>query len=167
MSLHVHSSFKFVVDFEVMRFLVFSIIFLNLALSGLSAELLNIQKGTTTFPAGTGSVTQSISDVDLDSTFMIFSIRVADNAPGDFQIAGYFSDTDELFFSRQNVGGSPALTIEWRVMSFSSGVYVQHGTSTNVGGTGVTETIADVDLSESFAIATMHKDGGNMVKMML
>lgn len=131
-----------------------------LSISSFSATLSQLQKGTTTFPAASGSTTQAISNVNLDETFLVFSIRVADNAPGDFQISGYFSDTDELTFTRQNVGGSPAVTIEWRVISFSSGVYVQHGTATNVGGGGVNVTLSSIDTNESFAIVTMHKDGG-------
>lgn len=126
-----------------------------------AATLSQIQKGTTILNAGSGSTTQSITSVDLSTSFLVFSLHVASNRPGGFQIGGYLSSDDEITFHRYDVSGTPEVTINWQVFEFSSGVAVQRGTVTNLVASGSNVTLSPtIDTSESFAIMNMRKDGG-------
>jgi len=128
--------------------------------SGYSATLSNIQKGTTTLPAGSGSVTQAITAVNLSRSFLVFSIRTNSNQPGQSQIGGQLTATNQITFDRNDAGGTPAVTIEWQVFEFSSGVSVQRGSVAGLPQTGTNVTITSVNTSRSFVTVNIRKDGG-------
>jgi hypothetical protein len=138
----------------VVCFLMFSVV-------AHTATLDQIQKGTTTLSANSGSVTQAITSCDLSKSFLVFSMTVSSNRPGQFQIGGYMSASDEITFHRYDVSGTPEVTIEWQVFEFSSGVSVQRGTVTTLlsGGSNVSLS-PTITTSSSFAMVNMRKDGG-------
>lgn len=135
--------------------------FLKFADVAHSATLSQIQKGTTTLSANSGSQTQSITSCDLSKSFLVFTLSVSSNRPGQFQVGGYLSASDEITFHRYDVSGTPEVTIEWQVFEFSSGVSVQRGTVTTLLASGTNVTLSPtVTTSSSFALLNMRKDGG-------
>ncbi len=126
-----------------------------------AAVLSSIQKGTTILAANSISITQVITAVNLSQSFLVFSIRTNSNRPDGFMIGGGISATNQLEFIRDVGVGSPAVTIEWQVFSFSSGVNVQRGVIIGLPDVGVNIVLSPtVNLSCSFATANMAKDGG-------
>ncbi len=125
-----------------------------------SAVLSRIQKGTTTMAAGSGTVNQTISTVNLSRSFLVYSISINSSQPGESQIAGRLASSDRLTFDRFDVGGTPNATIYWQVFEFSSGVNVQRGSITDLAAGGANISLSSVNTSRSFATANMRKDGG-------
>lgn len=145
---------------KVIYIVLFCIAFIAFTTVSSAATINLIQSGTTSVGSGTTVQTQSITAVDLSASILVFSVRTDNNRPGRCQYAGYLNATDEITFERNESG--TASVIEWTVYEFSSGVNVQRGTVTNLGAGGSNVTISSVDLSESFAILTMEKDGGQI-----
>lgn len=115
-----------------------------------------LETGRVQMGSGQTSITQAISPVDMDSTFLVFSLRVNTNAIGQAAIGGRITDDTTLTFSRISSGSE--VTIEYQVFYFARGVYVQHGT-TNVNAASVDQAISSVNLERAFVISSRQKDG--------
>lgn len=144
-----------------MKNFIFFILLLLTFLNSKAAVINNVQRGTTTLPANSGSIVQNITAVNSSSSFLVFTIRMNSNRPGGFQVSGNLSANNQITFTRFDVGGTPAVTIEWQVFEFSSGVFVQRGVVTNLPAAGTNVTLPTaVNLSRSFVLLNMRKDGG-------
>ncbi len=143
----------------MLKKLLLSLLFASFVTFGWTATLNSIQKGTITLPHGSSSITQSITSVDLTKSFLVFSVRINSNRPGRFQIGGHMTADDEITFDRYE--SNTDCVIEWQVFEFTSGVFVQRGTVTNLPAAGTNVTLGTaVNQSNSFVMITMHKDGG-------
>jgi hypothetical protein len=141
-------------------YLFFIVLFFSNPQLNNAAVLGSIQKGTTILAAGSISVTQVISAITLNKSFLVFNIRANSNSPEAFMIGGGISASNQLEFIRDVGAGSPAVTIEWQVFSFSSGVNVQRGVINGLTDVGNNITLSPaVNLASSFATVNMSKDG--------
>ncbi len=121
------------------------------------AEIKSIQRGTATIPATTLDVTASITAVTLTETMLVFGVaQVTDERPARDYVQGRINSTTQLTFRRQSALGT-AITIEWYVVEWDSGVTVQSGTHFAEEDT----TITAVVLADTFVWNTYFK-GGNL-----
>lgn len=122
------------------------------------AEFFRKQTGTATIANGSTSVTASITGVDMAQSFLVFSSTIDNNSPTNFQIGGKITNATTLTFER--TGNTGAVTIKWQVFEFEGGVYVQHGSTTNVTrGAAMNVAINCVDLTKSFVLISARKSG--------
>lgn len=116
----------------------------------------SVQSGSKSISSGTTSGTVSISTITTTKSFLVFTVKQADtsggNVQGSLNVEGYFSSTTQITFERS--ASASAIVIEWFVVSFSSGVTVQHGYVDNVAGSDVDVTITAVTVSKAFAIVS-------------
>lgn len=140
---------------KTLKFFLF-LTFLCLGAEVFAVQLFRKQTGTATLGAGATTINVTINTITTTRSFMVFSLTVDANTPNAGLVGGQIANGTTLTFTRETVGN--AVTINWTVFEFASGVTVQHGTSTNVGNpTNV--TIAAVNLTRSFVIATGRNDG--------
>lgn len=103
----------------------------------------NIQHGLVDLFAPDDSITENITSVDLDKSFLIFSYTAEGNvAPANGALRGFLSDSDELTFER-NTSGVTA-RISWYVIEMTDGTTIQQKHVTL--GDGITS--GDTDISE-------------------
>lgn len=126
------------------------------AVSAKSATLKTIHTGVATINAQ--NVTVVIPAVNTATSFLVFTTSCSSNRPGKFQVGGTIATPTTLFFRRHD-GGGPNITINWQVFEFASGVSVQRGLYSGLPAAGANITIGAVDLSKSFVLTTMRKDG--------
>ncbi len=124
------------------------------------AVIKSVQRGTATISASAASTTATVTAVDETKTILVFGLSKAkgDQPDEDF-IRGHFTSTTELTFDRTGTTGA-AVTIEWYVVEWSSGVTVQSGIAS--GTAGEDTTITAVVIADSFVLNTWHKDGSTM-----
>lgn len=116
-----------------------------------------LQSGTAIISSGNTSTTASISTIDTSKSFVVFSSKGdpdGQHAGGRLSICGYFNSATQLIFERQVIGGSTDITIKWYVVSFSSGVTIQHGSTSDVRNNTADITISSVTTSQSFVIVS-------------
>ena len=116
-----------------------------------------LQSGTATISSGNTSTTASISTVDTSKSFVVFSSKGdpgSQTTGGKLSVCGYFSSTTQLTFERNNSGGDTDITIKWYVVSFASGVAVQHGSTSDVRNNTSDVTISSVTTSQSFVVVS-------------
>ncbi len=115
----------------------------------------SVQYGSTTLASGTTSTTAAITSIDTAKSWLVFSTKGSGstdgtNEPGNSSVCGSISSATELSFARTN--STMGVTVQWFVITFSSGVSVQRGTDTNVSTTVVNKTITTVDTNKSFVV---------------
>lgn len=126
----------------------------------MAALVLNhIERGTITMVTADTSdpVTLAQTLLDTSKTMLFFSTRTTSAFPVDFQVIGRVLSTTQIQFERT---GTPStdIIIEYIVMEFVSGIYVQHmyfSLTTSPNNT----TIADITLSKTFPILTLAQTG--------
>lgn len=132
--------------------------FLILGTDTFAARIFRKQTGTVTLAGASTSVNVTINTITMSRSFMVFSLAVDSNTPNAGLVGGQIANATTLTFTRETTGN--AVTINWTVFEFVSGVTVQHGTTTNVGNpTNV--AITSVNLATSFVIATSRNDGSS------
>ncbi len=125
------------------------------------AEFFRKQTGSVTISAAQTSASAAIVSVDLSRSFLVFSSTVNSNQPQHFQVGGEITNATTLNFYRTGNAGN--VTIRWQVFEFESGVYVQHGSTTNVArGAPVNVAINCVDLTKSFVLISARKSGSQL-----
>lgn len=133
-----------------------------LTFSGLSthaAEFYRRQTGTTTIANGSTVTNVSISGVDMSQSFLVFSSTIDNALPENFQVGGRINNSTTLTFER--TGNTGVVTIKWQVFEFEGGVFVQHGSATNIArNANVNVSINCVDLTKSFVLISARKSGG-------
>jgi hypothetical protein len=126
-----------------------------------AAEFFRKQTGTTTIAAGSTNRTIAITSVDMSKSFLVFSSTIDGDQPQYFQVGGEITNATTLTFER--TGNTGTVSIRWQVFEFESGVFVQHGSSTNVTrGAAVNVAINCVDLTKSFVLISARKSGGQL-----
>lgn len=115
-----------------------------------------IEKGSATIAGGSSSTTISIAPVDRDSSFLVFSVSTISNAIGDGLIQGRFTNDSTLTFARDGNGSD--VNINYQILYFREGVYVQHGNNT-INSASQNIAINAVDLSKSFVIFSFQNNG--------
>ncbi len=126
--------------------------------SSVGAEFFRKQSGTTTIAAASTTRTVTITGVDMSQSFLVFSSTNSDASPTNYQVGGEITNSTTLSFER--TGNTGTVTISWQVFEFEGGVYVQHGSTTNVTrGAAMNVTINCVDLTRSFVLISGRKSG--------
>ena len=118
----------------------------------------NVQNGAATLAAGDSTVNVTITSVITARSFLLLSARFNNAQPGQSQITGTLLDSTTLRFQRVVSTGAPAITIEWYLAEFLSGVSVQRGSETNPGTT-VNVPLSAVDVTRSFPIVSYRSQG--------
>ena len=124
-----------------------------------------VQSGTATIAANNPSTTATLSPAlaDTAKAFLVFSMSVDDNRPEYTQVRGQITNTTTLTFQRDNTGGiGAAVTIEWYVVEFATGVTVKRGSETMSSATRNVTLTPSVDPNKSFPIISYQAGGGNM-----
>ena len=123
------------------------------------ATIKSIQRGTATISASAASTTATVTAVDETKTMLVFGLsKTSGDRPDEDFIRGRFTSTTELTFDRHAAAGA-AVTIEWYVVEWTSGVTVQSGVQDD--GTENT-TITAVVQTNSLVLNTWRKDGATM-----
>lgn len=131
------------------------------SIAAMGAEFSRKQTGTTTIANGSTTATVSITAVDMSKSFLVFSSTLDDNSTTNFQVGGEITNTTTLTFQR--TGNTGTVSISWQVFEFESGVFVQHGSSTNVArNTNVNVAISCIDLTKSFVLISARKSGSSL-----
>ena len=126
-----------------------------------AAEFYRKQTGTTTIANGSTVTNISIAGVDMSQSFLVFSSMINEANPDNFQIGGRIANPTTLTFQR--TGNTGAVTIKWQVFEFEGGVFVQHGSTTNVArNLNVNVAISCVDLTKSFVLISARKSGSQL-----
>ncbi len=133
------------------------------ALPASAADLASVQNGSVVMPIS-GSSAQTlnvtISSVDLSRSILFFNYRGNSGQPGDGQVRGQLTSGTNIRFYRANASSITALTVEWYVVEFQSGVTVQRGTLTGINSSS-TVGISAVNLNNSFAMVSGSVGGNN------
>ena len=122
------------------------------------ATIKSIQRGTATISASAASTTASITAVDETKTILVFGLsKVTNDDPSNDFVRGFFSSTTELTWERDAAAGT-AITLEWYVVEWSSGVTVQSGTHSGTEDTTITAVVE----ADTFVLNTYKKDGATL-----
>ncbi len=139
-------------------FTLFISLFVVISFSTSGAEFYRKQTGTTTIANGSTLTNVAITGIDMSQSFLVFSSTINDGSPTNFQIGGRINNSTTLTFER--TGNTGVVTIKWQVFEFEGGVFVQHGSTTNVArNTNVNVPINCVDLTKSFVLISARKSG--------
>ncbi len=126
-----------------------------------AAEFFRKQTGTTTIAAGSATRTVIITGVDMSQSFLVFSTTIDDQSPANFQVGGEITNSTTLSFERTGTAGT--VSISYQVFEFQGGIFVQHGSSTNITrGAAVDVPISCVDLTKSFVLVSARKSGAQL-----
>src|SRR2546426_7577535 len=121
----------------------------------------NVQNSASALAADTSSLDVTITSVDTTKSFLTFGLRFDGSDSGDTQVSGKILDATTLRFQRDlssSGPSAPAITIEWYVAEFPSGVSVQRGSQTMTAST-LNVPISAVNLAQSFPLVTYRKSG--------
>ena len=124
------------------------------------ARICSVQSGDLTYDFSTGaSITATISSIDTSKSFLVYTIRQTNGARGCFTgagVTGALTSSTQVTFYRQFP--SETWSIRWYVVTFSSGMSVQRG-STSVGTSTVNVTLTDLgDTAKCWAIQNSHNN---------
>lgn len=122
-----------------------------------------VQSGSTTLAAASTSGTAAITSIDTTKSWLVFSTKGSGstnggNEAGTSSVCGSISSSTELSFARTH--SNMGVTVQWFVITFSTGLTVQRGTDTNVNTSVVNKTISAVNTGKSFVVlSTASNDG--------
>lgn len=124
-----------------------------------SSEAAIVQSGTASIADGSATTTATITAVDLDTSFLVFSLTGSDANPNNIQVTGRITNSTTLTFAR--IGTSGAMSIAWYVAEFTTGATVQRGTLSPMTGTTSNVTISSVDTARAMPVVTYAKAGSD------
>jgi len=115
-----------------------------------ATRLSRIQQGQIVVGGSVASDTVTISTVDPLKSILFYSCRRNDvtGAQGT-RLVGVLTDSTTITFYKDDT--SHDITVEWQLLEFSSGVVVQHGTTT-ADSSDINITISSVTLANSFVL---------------
>jgi len=124
-----------------------------------------VQTGTATMPVGVTNAPETVNVplstplTNLSRSVLFFTLRESAVDPGDGQVRGQILDVNTLQFNRANDTSLSDVTIQWTVVEFMGGVYVQRGTI--VATDTSTATINAVDPSKTFTLISCSVEVGD------
>ncbi|MGE3843690.1 MAG: Ig-like domain-containing protein, partial [Vicinamibacterales bacterium] len=125
---------------------------------GVTAPTQAVQSGTATISASSTSTTATITQVNLNRAFLVFSTTIDDANPANAAVRGELTDPTTVTFTRYGTTG--AVSITWSVVEYASGVTVQRGTSTTMGAATTNDvTITSVTTTKAFPLISWSIDG--------
>ena len=119
------------------------------------AGIKSVQSGTATMTTQS-TLNVAITTVALARSVLFFSVSENNVDPSNGQVRGQLTSSTNIQFNRP--GTATTVNIRWYVAEFGAGVYVQRG-STAVTAIPMNVTIASVDLSKTFVLASWQKVG--------
>jgi Peptidase family C25/Right handed beta helix region len=127
-----------------------------------AAQLRSLQSGPATIGNGSSSTTVALAQpVTAAQAFLVFSISLSANTPADGNVSGRLVGAgNQVVFERAGTNG--AVTVEWSVAEFATGVAVQRGTADLTAGVPFNQPLAAVNPARSFPILSFHADGINI-----
>jgi hypothetical protein len=114
------------------------------------------QSGTFDFATTDSSKTATITSIDTTKSFLRFTWSTTGTSLAVGAVRGQITDSTTLTFTR-NTGTTVAITVEWQVMEWSSGVTVQRGSQTGSAAT-TNVIITAVDTAKAWPIVTWSSD---------
>lgn len=137
-------------------------VLLSCMMQASGAQLKTIQAGTSTIAADASSTTASLTTVDMSKSFLVFGTSFDDSVgtPNCSQVSGQITNSTTLTVARAGSSGCPAITIEWYVAEFLSGVTVQRGSVANADIINI--PITAVDMSKTVPMYTVRISGSNV-----
>lgn len=127
------------------------------------AILNTVQSGSATLSAGaaTGTATIPVA-VDTAKSVLMCSYRVSTAAP-EFLPSWELTNSTTITFTRVTATAAPAITIQWYVIEFTSGVSVQRGSVSHAGATATNITIPSaITLTKAVPIISWHSSGADV-----
>lgn len=121
--------------------------------------LKQIERGSVSFGSTALTVTGVLSTTltDTSKTVLLFSMNCGSADAVNYNVLGRVGSTTQIFFEREATPNT-AVTIEYQVLEFTQGIYVQHMYFTQTAATTDT-AISTIDTSKTFPILTMTQDG--------
>lgn len=119
--------------------------------------LRNIQKGTETFSGGTATVTKKIREVDLTKS-MLFVRHIGTTEDSGKTFVSAELSSNQIVFTRAD-SATNVVYIEWQLVEFIDGLFVQHGYSSGNTAATTNITIDPVDLTKAFPIFNLSNTG--------
>ncbi len=99
--------------------------------------------------------------VTATQAFLVFSVSLSANTPLNGDVSGRLAAAgNQVVFER--AGTSGAITVEWYVAEFASGVSVQRGTADLTVGVPFNQALTPVNPARSFPILSYRADGSNI-----
>ncbi|MBL4681843.1 MAG: LamG domain-containing protein [Pseudomonadales bacterium] len=137
------------------------LIFLNLFASVAHGATVKIVQSGTTQSTGNGTVTVNVSSVDMNKSFLIFQITTNSNRPPGSTLIGKLASTTTLEFIR-NTNETSTIDIQWYLVEFESGVFVQRGEVFQSSSTvNVTLGTTLGSLSQAFVLYSKYTSSGD------
>lgn len=120
-------------------------------------KLRNIQKGWETMSGGTATVTTTIKPIDMSkSILLVRHIGTTEDSGKTFVSAELASN--QIVFTRAD-SATDTVYVEWQLVEFVGGLYVQHGYSSGNTAATTNITINQVDLTKAFPIFNLSNTG--------
>ena len=116
----------------------------------------SVQRGLCTITTGSASITDSITSVDRNKSWLISDFETAAANPATNQIRGQINSTVQLTFDRALTDATNLMNISWEVVEFTDGTIVQEIFESFVGSDQEEDyTISEVtSLTRAFACAS-------------
>lgn len=120
-----------------------------------SAQVRSVQEGTYA-STGSGATVVAITPVDPDRSFVLYDVRGDGADHGDAVVRVHLTSDDALTITRAtDTVVPPTVTVQWTVVEYACGVRVQRGETSGASATTMDVAIAEVDLSQTFALVSM------------
>ncbi len=145
------------------RWAVFAALALSFGYAPLeAAQLRSLQSGSATIADLGSSTTVALSpSVNSAQAFLVFGVSLSANDPPNGHVSGRLAAAgDQVVFER--FGTTGAITVEWYVAEFASGVAVQRGTADLTLGVPFNQALTPVNAARSFPIVSYRADGSNI-----
>lgn len=111
----------------------------------------SIQTGQKLVDSSSISDSVTIEPVDTSKSILLYSYRLADSSQaGGTRLIGTLSNSTTITFEKDGTGSD--IIVEWKVVEFDSGVFVQHVYSTSSNGT-IDTTISTVNMNKTFVLS--------------
>ena len=127
----------------------------KLPAAGGGAVIKSIQRGSATINSSQSSVSITVSPVATSKAVLLFSANTNFGASFDIPAvavcSGRIAAGSNIVFYR-NTTASQAISIEWQVIEYETGVSVQRG-NISAAGAAFNATIINVDLMKSYLIS--------------
>jgi Peptidase family C25/Right handed beta helix region len=127
-----------------------------------AAQLRSLQSGSATIANASTVATVTLSPaVTANQAFLVFSMSLNANTPADGGVTGKLAaGGNQITFQR--VGTTGAITVQWYVAEFASGVTVQRGTADLTLGVPFNQALTPVNPARSFPILSHRAAGSNI-----
>jgi hypothetical protein len=123
--------------------------------------LKQIERGSVSFASTDVTKTVTLATpltTDTSKTMLLFSVKTNTAAPISFLVRGTIVSITQIEFNRASTPAADC-DVEYEVIEFKQGIYVQHISGISMVSTTVNTTISSVDTTKSFVITSNMNTG--------